>query len=341
MCPSINKLTTSKSMDEVDFTILAATSVFTDLSEKCPPAEACRDAIDRTARATIRMANSTGGFGQVLPPKQYGSRGSVDHRDWATQSDAASTQSQRPSHPPQRPSQQYDLPGITDAYVNASSGAQLPPIQAAPPPGPYRMNSLPNINAEPDGFSMMRSVPGQPRSNASAPEAGTPENSAIDPSLLPSPGAVRTPPAGRHSLVGSPRMSIPGSRGSLGQGPMPTVVSGPQSMAAFLAQSQAPSQQALAAGPFSPGGGALNFADLQGMDFLQQVSGSNGGLNGGGDETNMDLNLGLGWEGLHHDFSDGQQYDLFDGFFFGGQQGGGGNGGGGGAAGGMGSNGVL
>lgn len=331
-----------KSMDEVDFTILAATSVFTDLSEKCPPAEACRDAIDRTARATIRMANSTGGFGQVLPPKHHGSRSNVDQRDWASQSDTASTQSHRPSHPPQRPSQQYDLPGITDAYVNASSGPQLPPIQSAPS-GPYRMNSLPNINAEPDGFSMMRNLPAQPRSNASAPEAGTPETSAIDPSLLPSPGAVRTPPAGRHgSMLGSPRTSIPGSRGSLGQGPMPTSGSGPQSMAAFLAQSQAPSQQGIATGPFSPGGGPLSFADLQGMDFLQQVSGSNGGLNGGVDETNMDLNLGLGWEGLHHDFSDGQQYDLFDGFFFGGQQGGGGGGNGGGdGTGGMGSNGVL
>lgn len=54
-------------MDEVDFTILAATSVLTDLIEKCPPAEACRDAFDRTAKATVKMANSTGGFGQVCP----------------------------------------------------------------------------------------------------------------------------------------------------------------------------------------------------------------------------------------------------------------------------------
>ncbi|PSR77129.1 hypothetical protein BD289DRAFT_445825 [Coniella lustricola] len=52
------------------------------------------------------------------------------------------------------------------------------------------------------------------------------------------------------------------------------------------------------------------------------------------DSENVDLGFGLGWEGLHHDFSDGQQYDLFDGFFFGGQQGGGGAGGGGGGSGG-------
>ncbi len=49
--------------EEVDFTILAATSVFSNLIEKCPPAEACRDAFERTAKATIKMANSTGGFG--------------------------------------------------------------------------------------------------------------------------------------------------------------------------------------------------------------------------------------------------------------------------------------
>jgi hypothetical protein len=50
-------------MDEVDFTVLAAKSVFTDMIDKCPPAETCRDAFDRTAKATIKMATSTGGFG--------------------------------------------------------------------------------------------------------------------------------------------------------------------------------------------------------------------------------------------------------------------------------------
>ncbi|RDA83203.1 hypothetical protein CP532_1228 [Ophiocordyceps camponoti-leonardi (nom. inval.)] len=52
------------SMDEVDFTVLAAKSVFTDMIDKCPPAETCRDAFDRTAKATIKMASSMGGFGR-------------------------------------------------------------------------------------------------------------------------------------------------------------------------------------------------------------------------------------------------------------------------------------
>lgn len=361
-------------MDEVDFTVLAATSVFTDLSEKCPPAEACRDAIDRTARATIRMANSTGGFGQFVKPRHSNSRGSIsDHREWAQESDAASSNGgghSRPPHPASRNSQQrYELPAITDAYSNVSSGAQLPPILQTAPPGPYRMNSHPSLKGEGgDGFSMMRNLPGQPRSNGSAHEAtaGSPDASAIDPSLLPSPtGAMRTP-AGGGVMVGSPTTTnMPGSArgGSMSRASVSAAqrhhhqqqqqqlspgASAAQSMVAYLAQSQ--SSQQGAANAFSPS--AVNFSDLQGMDFLQQVvgGGGGGGMNGGGggggvgmnggggpgivgmDESgNIDLGMGLGWEGLHHDFSDGQQYDLFDGFFFGGQQGGGGGGMGGGS----------
>jgi hypothetical protein len=54
----------------------------------------------------------------------------------------------------------------------------------------------------------------------------------------------------------------------------------------------------------SPGGTGLDAIDFSGLA-----------------DTQMDLGFGLGWEGLHHDFSDGQQLDLFDGFFFGGGQG--------------------
>jgi len=75
---------------------------------------------------------------------------------------------------------------------------------------------------------------------------------------------------------------------------------------------------------------------IQGMDFLQSnistgaVGGNNlgnGGMgneNGGWDNTGaggiggMDLGFGLGWEGMDHDFSEGGQLDLFEGFFFGG-----------------------
>ncbi|KAK8159804.1 fungal-specific transcription factor domain-containing protein [Phyllosticta citrichinensis] len=52
------------SLDDVDFTVLAATSVLGDLTDKCPPAEACRDAFDRMSKATIQMCMSSTGFGR-------------------------------------------------------------------------------------------------------------------------------------------------------------------------------------------------------------------------------------------------------------------------------------
>jgi hypothetical protein len=59
-------------MDEVDFNILAATSVLGDLVEKCPPAEACRDAFDRMAKATVQMCMSTSSLSAapgLAPPR--------------------------------------------------------------------------------------------------------------------------------------------------------------------------------------------------------------------------------------------------------------------------------
>lgn len=50
-------------LDDFDFTVLAATSVLGDLMEKCPPAEACRDAFDRMSKATVQMCLSTSSFG--------------------------------------------------------------------------------------------------------------------------------------------------------------------------------------------------------------------------------------------------------------------------------------
>lgn len=50
-------------LDSFDFTVLAATSVLGDLMEKCPPAESCRDAFERMSKATVQMCLSTPGFG--------------------------------------------------------------------------------------------------------------------------------------------------------------------------------------------------------------------------------------------------------------------------------------
>ncbi|KAA8630920.1 hypothetical protein SMACR_00882 [Sordaria macrospora] len=372
-------------VDEVDFTILAAKSVFTDLMDKCPPAEACRDAFDRTAKATIKMANSTGGFGQGQDLSGgYGHNthtrrpgGSIDQRfDWSSQSDSAASslqhyrmqqqqhqqQQQQQQHrhhqqhrhrPPmlRNPSSQYsDL--ASDAY-SVSSASQLSAFQQA---AQFRAAAAAAIKTEQEGgFSLMRNLPQPPRSNASSVAEGGPiaqspaGETPIDPSLMPSPSAIQqhqqrqgqglnntlSPPA---QMAGSP---ITGSNNPQQQQQQRGGTPG------YLQQQQQQQQQTYANSP-----GALSFSDLQGLEFLQGVDGGGGtggmdGSNGGGDLSSLNMNLnpaevvgqmdlgfGIGWEGNHHDFSDGQQLDLFEGFFFGGQQGGGGGAGGGGAGGG-------
>lgn len=67
---------TFQTLDEVDFTVLAATSVLGDLMHKCPPAEACRDAFERMSKATVQMCMSTTGFGsQVDMTRVHASHG--------------------------------------------------------------------------------------------------------------------------------------------------------------------------------------------------------------------------------------------------------------------------
>ncbi|OTB08108.1 hypothetical protein M426DRAFT_7915 [Hypoxylon sp. CI-4A] len=274
-------------MDEVDFTILAATSVFTDLIEKCPPAEACRDAFDRTAKATIKMANSTGGFGQVLHRNKRSSRNTHERGDYINAREASAN---RHHHSGSRTTSSYTTPG-QESYSSHDTPAQMG----------FRL-SMPNVKTEQDGYSMLRSMPQSTLSTASISDgASLPDNSAIDPVLLPSPGAHSNSPVSVNSLT---------PQSTAGQQYPPTTGSSSYSMLRSPASNFTPNT-------------AMNYADLQGMDFLQGIQeqqNSDGIVN---NDIQMDMGFGLGWEGLHHDFSDGQQVDLFDGFFFGGQQGGG------------------
>ncbi|CAK7233571.1 hypothetical protein SBRCBS47491_008656 [Sporothrix bragantina] len=389
------------SMDEVDFTILAATSVFSDLIDKCPPAEACRDAFDRTAKATIKMANSTGGFGQTASFHAYQSRrqsrGAADGQrlDWgfspsdvspamsttsavtvvggsnaqhgnAQQNVAPSAshrhqQQQRQTNDPSRPrqyqlqlqqhqqqqqqlsQQRYDQQPVNDGYGGGG------PMQKA-----AHMSSMGDasrsyrgaggaglpgsLKMEQDGFSLMQTAPNPPCSTASSYEMiGTPDGSAVDPS----------------SMLTSPVLGGPQQQQQQGMSPMSGSLQGTPvtpTAPAYLNQMQQQHQQhqrqhaqqpQQANAVYTPN--SQTFSDLQGMEFLQELNGNNGDgtgpmVGGGGGlmgDQQMDFGLNFGWEGMHHDFNDGQQLDLFDGFFFGGQQGGSGGGSGGGNPGGM------
>lgn len=298
-------------MDEVDFTILAATSVFTDLIEKCPPAEACRDAFDRTAKATIKMANSTGGFGQVLRPTQaqgrkrpnsYGSGGVGDHATWSARSDAVPSdrsgtrqhhhQQQRASadHDSKHQIPQYDMAAASPDTYSSSTGSstKLGPPQQKPPKRFRPSNTVDQDNTS----SFLRHQHRQPHSTTSSNDTLSPD-ATFDPALGPSPSQQSGNP-----LAGS--------------GSSPSI---PTTFYETLTNHN------------------TLFADsnLQGLDFLQSLPGNSldadfggAGAGPGPDGAQVDLNFGLGWEGMHHDFSDGQQLDLFDGFFFGDQRGAGG-----------------
>ncbi|KAK7751542.1 hypothetical protein SLS62_006492 [Diatrype stigma] len=287
-------------MDEVDFTILAATSVFTDLISKCPPSEACREAFDRTAKATIKMANSTGGFGQVLTRKKRGSRG---NNDYITARDATANR--------QRHHQRVSTDAGTSrssTYFDAQShdgySSQRGAKATSSQPSNYRI-SIPNAQAE-DAYSMLRTMPKTALSTGSNSDVGSVhDNASIDPVLLPSPRQDHSP-ASAASLT-------PQSTTQASQFAQTTNTPGSN----FNMLQHSPSSSYTAAG------GGVNYSDLQGMDFLQGLQDQSNSNYGGNSDLQMDMGFGLGWEGMHHDFSDGQQVDLFDGFFFGGQQGGG------------------
>ncbi|PHH78554.1 hypothetical protein CDD83_3955 [Cordyceps sp. RAO-2017] len=273
-------------MDEVDFTVLAAKSVFTDMIDKCPPAETCRDAFDRTAKATIKMASSTGGFGA---PAQQPHRQRCDTaRSWTPASDAASTiQQQQQQHPRpkcQPTEQQFHLDrsvsdNLSSPGQSAAGDGQTPPLgrgktfEAEPPmshPHPHRGRG-----------------PGEAAARGG--QGGQDGASSMDPLLAPSPSLPRRAEAARRA-------------GGAGDG--------------YMNQHQAQQQQQQA---FGMQGTPAEYPDSQTLEFLQTLdSTGQGDMSGMDPQAQLDLGFGINWEGAHHDYGEGQQMNPFDAFFFGG-----------------------
>lgn len=293
-------------MDEVDFTILAATSVLGDLVEKCPPAEACRDAFDRMSKATVQMCMSTTGFGSsaqgLSAPKRKDSNdyfGAPSNAQFAT-SNARS----KPNKGPSRPVPSFDT-GFNDLFPSspAPAAAQIVP----PPKTSYAGNTatrqhVKNEYSNDKQYSVPRASMSSPVNYSISPIQGQSnlDNSSIDPSLLPS-AQNNNNYQQQHRQSGGPIS-------------YPTSTSNPGSSTNQLTPENLYGQN------------YENF-DFNAMDFMgggtfagDGMGGNVGGGNGGG---GLDLGFGLGWEGADHDFSEGNQLDLFDGFFFGGNGGGG------------------
>jgi hypothetical protein len=295
-------------MDEVDFTILAATSVLGDLIEKCPPAEACRDAFNRMSKATVQMCISTTGFGsgtQGLNSRMHSSQTKSDEA--SRQFDSLNPRSHRASSHQQRLSNALQLsPPISSARDNtqfgvslsgsysASSGASETPNQnqtQQPYASPIQASNNDSrqqdfkkeFNAS-DAFGISGTQIHSPSNYAMSPPQGPTslEISAIDPSLLPSPQAQAQQPQLQ---------------------PSPFALHDSDSMSNLFANASA----------------NFNDLDFHGMDFLMQNAGADAMHDG---FAAMDGDLGglrLGWEYSDHDFSEGNNnVDPLDGFFFGG-----------------------
>ena len=111
-------------LEDVEYTVRAATSVLADLEAKCPPAEACREAFDRMSKATIKMGVSTTGFKSpvmqesLLPRLQdYETTSSRSIKGELPQADRS-----RPTRPPP----QFDM-NLRELFPELQQGPSLAP----------------------------------------------------------------------------------------------------------------------------------------------------------------------------------------------------------------------
>jgi hypothetical protein len=287
-----------QSLDDVDFTVLAATSVLGDLIDKCPPAEACRDAFDRMSKATIQMCMSTTGFGpqalRALPQaQQYQNQPSArsPSTTYTTASDvntptdvemqgypSAQSNNYFAQQQSRRPAPRFDM-NLKDLFsddetdkrsfsrvsnqVNAMRPPPPPPIK----PEPQQQNIQP--------FTADLKISPQLRTHQQQSFFTSPNFTSNNPSLSPS-IAQSSPYQVSNQL--------------------------PYNTFAHNINSQYP----------DIGG----FSDLDFLDSFP-VQGSAGQGDNNGSLQDVGIGFGMGFGDGTHDWSDGNGFDLFDGFFFG------------------------
>lgn len=272
-------------INDVDFTVLGAKSVFTDMIDKCPPAETCRDAFDRTAKATIKMVNQNGGFGAAVNTNNSSSGPSQRQRrettTWITTQRPDSTMFTYPTRHRHNLSEQQAFPFDLSLSDNLSS------------PGMSVAGEL----------SSSQATPPVTRSNMS------------DADAIMSDTRSHADPA---NIDGSVKQEESVGRASISSPPVPGTIAGQSGTGdAFPFQS------------FGPPSAGLDYPDSQTLDFLSTLEGSTNGEFNNMEPTQMDFGFGINWEGVHGDYSDGQQVHPFDTFFFGGSGAAGGGGAGG------------
>ncbi|KAL2354204.1 fungal-specific transcription factor domain-containing protein [Cryomyces antarcticus] len=282
------------SLDDVDFTVLAATSVLGDLIAKCPPAEACRDAFDRMSKATIQMCLSTTGFGEQAAAYETRRQGSTyQRRPYAPEQRGETAQyghgqgQQTHANPQQnarRPRPKFDM-NLGDLFHDRTSSSEYQQRHRTPP-HLFKLESASALPTYPQ--STQPNVLHQQHHPPLPPFATSPGRRADSLTTDPS-ASANIDPALRFSPQSYCHLSMPAYPASN------LTTTTPFPALDFLTNSSSrPDHDAL---DFDLGFGAGGMA----------WDGSGGG-GGGGD----------GW-------SEGGGFDLFDGFFFGGGAGNGTN----------------
>jgi hypothetical protein len=282
--------------------------VLGDLIEKCPPAEACRDAFDRMSKATIQMCMSTTGFGpQALRAIQAASMTipapiSSPSTTYSSEPDARSDTEMTGFLPntyfgqlgnTRRPIPRFDM-NLRDLFSedetdkrsfsrisNRVSRSMQPPSLPAisqPPSQQIKQEQLaPHISPSlhhpnQQNFSFQQQ---QQQQQQSLHQQLSDINTTLAPAMSPqlTSQSVSTPGYITNTL--------------------------PYSNFASTIQSQYPD---------------LGFSDL---DFLDSFPVQGANVNATSDVGGLaDLGFGMGLD-AHHDWSEGNVFDLFDGFFFG------------------------
>jgi hypothetical protein len=282
-----------------------AKAVFTDMIPKCPPAETCRAAFDRTAKATVKMAAASGGFGQVIQPhmrhleqmaRHEGSRGwspSITDRPSTSSGGGLRRHQKQPSSQlglrfDQSPSDTFSSPTISPmADPNYS-----PPL--ARPPMAFDDSTFgstlytPHQQQQQQQQQQLLPQPGMGQIGVQSPKDRDLAPSQSSTPLLPSPSMPSNNLPPQQSQEGTSSTPVPGAGAVFDQPSVST---------------------------------PIDFNDMQGVDLFPSWQGTPTG-----DEINMaalwDSTLGFNWDGLNQFASNGQQVNLFNGFFSGGPGGG-------------------
>lgn len=306
-----------QSLDDVDFTVLAATSVLGDLIDKCPPAEACRDAFDRMSKATIQMCMSTTGFGpqalralpqtqqyhthpsSVSPTTTYTSASDADARSDADMQGYGSrnTANYFAQQQARRPIPRFDM-NLKDLFSDdetdkrSFSRVSNQVNAMRPPPPPMKSESqITPFTADLKISPQLRNHQQQSYFGTSPNMTSPNQQSAFTNNTTLSPQVSQSPTNTHANAIHSP----------------------------YQVSNQLPYNNF--AQSISSTYPDLGFSDLDFLDsFPVQGSGGVGGdgnANGNSAMQDVGMGFGMGFGDGTHDWSDGNGFDLFDGFFFG------------------------